>query len=160
MGLMGLEDAFEEVRSQIPDSDEKTAELLLERVRKKNYIASGVEEEYKRTLLREYKKYFGEPVEEEQYEGLRIQILGLGCPICERLERAVQEVLVELNLEAALDHIRDPQEIAETGVIGTPALIINGKVRAVGKATPKNQVKVWIQEENRESCMNFHFLNN
>lgn len=146
VGLSGLEDAFKEVRNQAPGSDEKTAEMLLKRIRKENYITSVSEEQYKKALLREYRKYFGEPVEEETFEGLNIRILGPGCPNCERLEKTVQEALLELNMDAELDHVRDPQEIAEAGVFGTPALLINGKVISVGRMPAKGKIKTWINE--------------
>ena len=44
------------------------------------------------------------------------------------------------------DHVRDIKEIGAYGVMGTPALIINGKVMAVGKVPAKAKLKKWLSE--------------
>ncbi|MBU2548052.1 MAG: thioredoxin family protein [Proteobacteria bacterium] len=77
---------------------------------------------------------------------MEIQVLGPGCPQCDRLENDVMAALAELNLSADLRHVTDVKEIGRTGVMGMPALIINGRVVAVGVAPPKEKIKRWIEE--------------
>ena len=54
--------------------------------------------------------------------------------------------MAELNIAAGLEHVRNPLEIGNLGVMGTPALIINGEVKAVGSVPPKNKLKAWLLE--------------
>jgi hypothetical protein len=54
-------------------------------------------------------------------------------------------VMAELNLPADLEHVRDVKEIACYGVMGNPALVINGKVVAVGRVPSKSQLKEWLK---------------
>ncbi len=150
VGLVGLEEAFKKVRRASPGSDKKTADMLLSEIKQNNYVSPASEEGYRKALLRDYKKYFGEPVEiEETSEGLTIRILGPGCPACDRMEKTVREVLVELALEADLEHIDDSSEIEKAGIIGTPALLVNGKVKSIGKIPSRNKIKEWLLKENK-----------
>ena len=52
----------------------------------------------------------------------------------------------EINLIADIEHVRDIKEIGKYGVMGSPALLINGKVKSVGKVPPKNKLKEWLTE--------------
>ena len=65
-------------------------------------------------------------------KGLRIVVLGTGCSQCNRLEQTVMQALNEMALVASLEHVTDIKEIANYGFVGTPALVINGKVVASG----------------------------
>ena len=89
----------------------------------------------------------GEAVEEDEEEGLVIRVLGQGCPNCHRLTEEVMATLTELNLEADLEHVTDVNEIAEYGVVGTPALIITKKVKCIGKVPRRNRIKAWLEDE-------------
>jgi len=56
------------------------------------------------------------------------------------------EVLAEMSLSADLEHVRDIKEIGRYGVMGTPALVINGKVVCVGTVPAKEKIKEWLSE--------------
>jgi small redox-active disulfide protein 2 len=75
-----------------------------------------------------------------------IKVLGPGCTQCDKLERELMEVMVELGLAASIEHVTDLKEIAKYGVMGTPALIVNGKVKAVGRVPPRNKIVQWLKE--------------
>jgi hypothetical protein len=96
--------------------------------------------------LREFRKFLGEPVDDEPPAGLSIRILGEGCFRCDQLKQSIMDILGEMNLPAAVDHVTAPLEIAKYGAMGTPALVIGGKVVWVGSAPPKNRVKQWVLE--------------
>ena len=87
----------------------------------------------------------GEQVTED-HGGLVVKILGPGCPSCDRLEQTVMAVLAELNLPAAIEHVRDLKEINALGVFGTPALIINNNLKAMGLVPSRDRLKTWLQE--------------
>ena len=118
---------------------------MLARVKSRNYIPASAQEEYKRAFWREFKKALGEKVEEER-SGLSIKILGPGCPACEKLEQTVMAALAELSLPAEVEHVRDVKEIAELGVFGAPALLINDEVKVVGQVPTKETLKNWLQQ--------------
>ena len=88
----------------------------------------------------------GKPYEEEVPGGVQIKVLGPGCPQCDGLEQELMQVMAEINLMADIEHVRDIKEIGKYGVMGTPALIINGKVKSVGKVPQKNKLIEWLSE--------------
>lgn len=148
MGIAGLKDALEEVKALGGRSDEEISQALFVRLKPKNYIPVSAQEDYKKAFLREYKKALGGKVVEEHL-GLSIKILGPGCPNCEALEQLVMEVLGELELPAEVEHVRDRQEIMALGVFGTPALLINDEVKAIGQRPTKSQLRQWLLEESQ-----------
>jgi len=125
--------------------DEEISQALFDLLKPRNYIPGSAQEDYKKAFLREFKKALGENVI-EAHTGLSIKILGPGCPSCERLEQTVMEVLVELGLPAEVDHVRDMKEITSLGVFGTPALIINDEVKAVGSLPTRDALKKWLRD--------------
>lgn len=145
MGITGLKEAIEEVKTMQGRPDEEISQALFERLKPKNYIPASAQENYRKAFLREFKRALGEPVTEER-TGLSIKILGPGCPSCERLEQLVMAAVAELNLPAEVDHVRDMKEIAALGVFGTPALMINDEVKAVGQIPTANALKEWLTE--------------
>ncbi|MCX7995806.1 MAG: thioredoxin family protein [candidate division WOR-3 bacterium] len=143
VGIIGLDEIFQSVRqSQISDEN-SLKNFLFEKAKERNYIPSGLENDYKDALYREYKRFCGEEVEEEE-TGLVIKILGPGCPNCEQLERDVRTVVQELNIAVDIEHVRDLKEIAKYGVVATPGLVINKKLVSTGRVPNKNQIRDWI----------------
>ena len=49
-------------------------------------------------------------------------------------------------MAADLEHVTDIAQIGSYGVMGTPALVINREVKAVGSVPPKPKLKKWLQE--------------
>lgn len=145
IGIAGLTHTLGEVAETAGGkSDGELTEELFSRLSKKNYIASSARERYKKAFLREYKKFAGLPVEEEKPEGLVIKILGPGCAQCDRMERDILKILAETALPADFDHVRDMKEIARYGVMGMPALVINGEVKCHGRMPPAKKLKEMI----------------
>ena len=73
-----------------------------------------------------------------------IKVLGPGCPKCQQTEKIVKEAVGEAGVEASVEKITDIMEIAGYGVFGTPAVVVDGEVKSVGKIPSKNDVKSWI----------------
>ncbi len=149
VGLIGLREIFEEVKSQRGKTETDLRQMLVEKVGKKNYIASSIKEEYEEALLKEFKKYLGEQVSDEKKGFLEVVILGQGCYSCNKLEEDVLAVLSEAGIQAGLNHITDPGMIAQYGILSSPALIINGKVKSRGTIPSKSMIKKWLEEEKR-----------
>ena len=77
---------------------------------------------------------------------MEIKVLGPGCAKCEKTEKIVKEAIEELGVEAHIKKVTDTMEIAKEGVFGTPAVIVDGKVKAVGKVPSKKDVLGWLSE--------------
>ncbi len=151
-GIIGLKAVLEEVANECRGkTDDEIKEQLLQRLSKKNYISNNAREIYGQAFLREYKKFVGEPFEETKADGLEVKVLGPGCSRCEKLEQDLMAMMAELNINASLEHVRDPIEIASYGVMGTPGLIINGEVKAVGSVPSPKRLKEWLMEAAKSS---------
>jgi len=147
VGIIGIKELMEEMAEGYANKDNmEIQEHMLEQLAKNNYIPSGAKEEYGRAFLREFRKFMGQPYEEESRGEVEIKILGPGCPQCDQLEKAIMELLTELNLPANLEHVRDMKEIAAYRIMSTPALLINGKVVTKGNVSPKDKIKKWLME--------------
>jgi small redox-active disulfide protein 2 len=145
VGIIGLKQVTEEMAPEYAEKpDAEVQHALVTRISKKNYIPNHAKEEYGRAFLREFNKSLGRPYEEEASEGLEIKVLGPGCARCDKLEREAMEVMSEMELPGDLEHIRDIKEIGRYGVMGTPALVINGKVVCVGEVPSKEKIKEWL----------------
>ena len=151
VGILGLKQVIEAVARDFGDRpDEEVEAELLNRLAKNNYISPPAREGYGRAFLREYKKTLGIPYQEERTAGVPdIVVLGPGCPQCDRLERELMEAMVELDLKADLTHVREAKEIGTYGVMGTPALVINGNVKCVGSVPPRSRLIQWLKEASK-----------
>jgi small redox-active disulfide protein 2 len=75
---------------------------------------------------------------------MEIKVLGPGCMKCRKTEDLVKEAVAESGVEASIDKVTDIMKIADYGVMGTPAVIVDGKVVSVGKVPTKEEIKKWI----------------
>jgi small redox-active disulfide protein 2 len=75
---------------------------------------------------------------------MEIKVLGPGCPRCRKTEEIVLEAVREAGVEAEVTKVKDTMEIAKAGVFMTPAVMVNGEVKCVGKVPGKEEVVKWI----------------
>jgi len=75
-----------------------------------------------------------------------IKILGLGCPKCEQTAKIVNEAVAETGMDANIEKVTGVMEIAGYGVFGTPAVVVDGEVKCVGKIPKKEDVKTWLKK--------------
>ncbi len=75
---------------------------------------------------------------------MEIKVLGPGCPKCQQTEKVVKEAIAEAGISAEVEKVTDMMKIAGYGVFGTPAVVINGEVKSVGKIPKKDDVKKWL----------------
>jgi small redox-active disulfide protein 2 len=147
IGILGFKAIFEELAPTLAQStDDVLAQELVTRLSKKNYIPEKVKAEYGKALVREFRRQLGQPLQEEKPAGLVIKVLGQGCNNCRELTQRIMDVMSELNLAADLEHVTDIKAIAQYGVLGSPALIINGKVLSVGSVPSKKQLTDWLKQ--------------
>jgi small redox-active disulfide protein 2 len=84
--------------------------------------------------------------EKAKNEGAGVKVLGSGCAKCDQLEAATKAALVQLGMDATIDHVTDFSQIAAYGVMTTPALVVDGKVVSYGKVLKTDEVVKILQK--------------
>jgi small redox-active disulfide protein 2 len=74
-----------------------------------------------------------------------IKILGTGCAKCHQVEKIVEEAVAEAGSDAAIEFVTDFKKIAAFGVFSTPAVVVDGQVKSVGKVPKKEEIKGWLK---------------
>ncbi len=147
VGLIGLKAALEEIlETHAEKTDEEIQQALLARLAKNNYIPNSARGVYAEALLREFRKFLGQPVVELDNGPLKVVVLGPSCSMCNSLEQTVLRVLSELELPASLEHVTDIGEIARYGLTRLPALLVNGKAVALGTVPTAKRIREWLTE--------------
>ncbi len=75
---------------------------------------------------------------------MEIKVLGPGCAKCQETERQVKEAVSEAGLDVTVEKVTDVMEIATYGVFVTPAVVIDGEIKSVGKVPKKQDVLSWL----------------
>ena len=75
---------------------------------------------------------------------MKIEIFGMGCPNCSKLEANTRAALEEAGLEAEIVKIEKLEDIVARGVMGTPAIAIDGEMKSTGKVLNVKQVKALL----------------
>lgn len=78
---------------------------------------------------------------------MEIKILGTGCSNCKKLEVNAKEAVKELNIDAQITKVEDIKEIMKYGVMRTPAIVVNEKVKMFGKVCTVDEIKKYISDE-------------
>ncbi|MBI5897223.1 MAG: TM0996/MTH895 family glutaredoxin-like protein [Desulfobacterales bacterium] len=77
---------------------------------------------------------------------MEIKVLGPGCPKCKQTEKVVNEAVAESGVAVNVEKVTDVMKIAGYGVFGTPAVVVDGEVKSVGKIPTKADVVKWIKK--------------
>lgn len=77
---------------------------------------------------------------------MEIKVLGMGCPKCKEVVKRVDAALAELNIPADVEKVTDIKKIMAYGILATPGLVINGKVKCSGRIPKLEDIKTWIHE--------------
>ncbi|MCX6708554.1 MAG: thioredoxin family protein [Candidatus Woesearchaeota archaeon] len=75
---------------------------------------------------------------------MKIEILGMGCPKCKQLEANTRKALEETGKKAEIVKVTDVDKIVEYGVMSTPAIVIDGAVKASGRIPDVEEIKKWL----------------
>ena len=78
---------------------------------------------------------------------MEIKILGSGCANCKKLEANVKDAVSQLDIDASIIKVEDFKDIMKYGVMRTPAIVINEKVKMYGKVCTIDEIKKYIQDE-------------
>lgn len=74
-----------------------------------------------------------------------IKVMGPGCPKCSEAEKIVQDVIAKVGVLATVEKVTDFQEMAKHGVLSTPAVVIDGAIKCVGKVPTASEVEGWLK---------------
>ena len=75
----------------------------------------------------------------------KIQILGTGCPKCKQLYEIAEQAAKELSIPCQIEKITQINDIMKFGVMVTPALVVDGKVKSSGKVLTLAEMKTHLQ---------------
>ena len=76
---------------------------------------------------------------------MQIKVCGPGCANCTKAENIVKEAVATAGIDAEILKITDFAEMAKLGVLSTPAIVIDGQIKCVGKVPSKDEVLIWIE---------------
>jgi small redox-active disulfide protein 2 len=76
---------------------------------------------------------------------MKIEILGSGCPKCKQLEANARKAVEETGKKAEVVKITDINKIIERGIMSTPAIAIDGKIKASGRIPDVEEIKGWLK---------------
>jgi small redox-active disulfide protein 2 len=76
---------------------------------------------------------------------MKIQVLGMGCPKCKKLAENAEAAAKSLGLSYELEKITDLGRIGDFGVVMTPALVVDGDVKVVGKVPAVDELKALLK---------------
>jgi len=80
--------------------------------------------------------------------GLQIRIIGKGCYFCQQMCKIATEVVAELQApEATVEQVDELDELLDYGVVNPPALVVNGKLKMMGRVLVRSHVRQAIAEE-------------
>ena len=74
----------------------------------------------------------------------KIQILGTGCPKCKLLFANTETAVKSTGLDAQIEKVEKIADIMKFGVMSTPALVVDGAVKSVGKVLSPDDIKKYL----------------
>lgn len=75
---------------------------------------------------------------------MEIKVCGPGCAACEKAQKTVEAAVAAKKVQATVVKVTDFQEIAQLGIFSTPAVVIDGTVKCVGRTPKQSEVEEWI----------------
>ncbi len=75
---------------------------------------------------------------------MEIKVCGPGCASCEKTQKIVEAAVAAKGISAVVTKVTDFQEIAKLAIFSTPAVVIDGTVKCVGRIPKQSEVEKWI----------------
>lgn len=73
-----------------------------------------------------------------------IKVLGSGCASCKKLEENTKKAVKAMGVEATFEKITDFKEIMAYGVMKTPALVVDEKVKVMGRVPSPDEIQKYL----------------
>lgn len=78
---------------------------------------------------------------------MKIEILGTGCPKCEKLMKNAKNAVEEARVSADIVKVEDIDKILSHGIMMTPGLVIDGKVKCSGRIATVDEIIGFIKQD-------------
>lgn len=78
---------------------------------------------------------------------MNIKVLGSGCANCKKLEANTLEAVKAVGIDATVEKVEDLQEIMSYGVMSTPALVIDGQVKVMGRVPSSKDIQKYLKQQ-------------
>lgn len=75
----------------------------------------------------------------------KLQILGTGCPKCQKLAELTRAAADALGIEYQIEKVTQLDQITKFGVMFTPALAVDGVVKVSGKVPDVEAIKAMLK---------------
>ena len=75
-----------------------------------------------------------------------VKVLGTGCTKCKTLENRLHDLKAKYQLDIDIEKVTQLNDIMAYGVMMTPGLVIDGKLKSVGKVPQEDELLKWIRE--------------
>jgi small redox-active disulfide protein 2 len=83
---------------------------------------------------------------------LTVKVLGSGCENCKKVEEIARKVVTTMCMQAEVVKVTDWTEIKKYPILGTPGLVINGKVVCAGRIPTEAEVTTWLVNAELETA--------
>jgi small redox-active disulfide protein 2 len=123
-------------------------DFLINGLKQLNTISKNDEAFLRELLPAKFQRFLdGKPEPEEESPKVDIKILGSCCHNSQILEKNAMQAVLDLGVDGPFLMVSDAEKIAEFGLIRTPCLVINGRVRSQGRVVSVDEIKKMILEE-------------
>ncbi|HEY5113171.1 MAG TPA: thioredoxin family protein [Coriobacteriia bacterium] len=78
---------------------------------------------------------------------MEIKVLGSGCAKCNQLEEATKQAVARAGIDAQIEKVTDVVQIMGYGVMTTPALVVDGRVRVAGRVPSVEDIAALLTRE-------------
>ena len=75
----------------------------------------------------------------------KLQILGTGCPKCQKLAERIEQAAQEMGIAYEIEKVTDINQIIDFGVMMTPGLVVDGRVKVAGKVPNVEDLKTILE---------------
>jgi len=75
---------------------------------------------------------------------MEIKVCGPGCANCQKTQKVVEDAVAAKGIEAEISKVTDFAEMAKLGIFSTPAVVIDGEVKCVGRVPKQAEVEEWL----------------
>jgi small redox-active disulfide protein 2 len=75
---------------------------------------------------------------------MKVEVLGVGCAKCHKLEEMVREIVKKHGIDAQVEKVEDIKVFGQYGVFMTPALVVDGEVKVAGKVPKEAEIVKWL----------------
>ncbi len=76
---------------------------------------------------------------------MEIKVFGPGCAKCGEVENLIRNTAAEKNVAADITKVSDLKEMMAAGIMSTPAVMVDGKIKSLGKVPTKAEVSDWLE---------------